>query len=358
MERVPIPTFGHRFLTILIIYGVSGTFFFPMGAYYLLKKLAHTLGGWVGIAVSSAIALAYFVTSYRGRPERRTGRMLLWLNKWWTISHWWFPISLRVWNGTDCSEDPSPAHKAALPSKFILAMHPHGPFPLSASVIMPQLAKFGAPLGDLFASVRFAAATAVFVIPFVRDMYLWLGCIEAGRSTLTLALNRGHSVAILPGGEDEQLIVCHDDDIYEDLVLPRDGLFRLALECETPLIPCFSFGERRTYQASSFMLGWRLHLVKKYRVGIPVAWGSHWWFPFVPRRLPVQIVIGKPIPLRLNGKGSERGTATHAEIDALRDRYQKSIESLFEEHKGVDEVAKKKMVRWVSRPTSKLTKEK
>jgi len=72
---------------------------------------------------------------------------------------------------------------------------------------MPQLARFGETLGDLFSNVRFAASSAVFWLPGVREMYLWLGCVEAGRRTLTTCLDTGHSVAILPGGEDEQLMV-------------------------------------------------------------------------------------------------------------------------------------------------------
>jgi hypothetical protein len=85
-----------------------------------------------------------------------------------------------------------------MPATYILAMHPHGPFPVCASLLMPQLARFGETLGDLFAPLRFAAASAVFWMPIVRDMYLWLGAIEASKETLTRALRGGHSVNLLP----------------------------------------------------------------------------------------------------------------------------------------------------------------
>jgi hypothetical protein len=116
-------------------------------------------------------------------------------------------VTLKVWDGSACTETPRSAHKVALPERFILALHPHGPFPLSASVLMPQLARFGETLSDLFSKVRFAAASAVFWLPCVREMYLSLGCVEAGRKSLEKCLTSGHSIAILPGGEDEQLLV-------------------------------------------------------------------------------------------------------------------------------------------------------
>ena len=320
-------------LTFLIVYGVSATFFFPLAFAAVLKPL--------GPVPAVLCLVAYGYLSYGSMPERRAGRIWLELNKWWPVSHDYFPVSLKVWDGATYSSTPSAAHKAALPSKFIMAMHPHGPFPVSASILMPQIARFGAPLGDLFASVRFAAASAVFWLPLVRDMYLWLGCIEASRRTLTQALSRGHSIAILPGGEHEQLLVCPDESPFEDLVLPRDGLLRLALATGTPLIPVFSFGERRSYHSSPFLLKFRLNLMKKYRIGIPMAYGRHWWFPFVPHPLPILIVIGKPVAI-------EAQVADEAAISALRKRYVSAMEEVFEGNKHLDCVARQKKLRWIS----------
>ena len=215
-------------------------------------------------------------------------------------------------------------------------MHPHGPFPVSASLLMPQLARFGAALGnDIFCNVRFAAASAVFWLPLVRDMYLWLGCIEASRKVLAQALDNGLSVAILPGGEQEQLLVCPDESSFEDVVVPRDGLFRLAIASGTPILPIFSFGERRTYKASSFLLATRLRWVRKYRVGIPCAWGSHVWFPFVPKRQPITIVVGPAIPVEQvqqdqRGPSVMEDVQVDARVEALRAVYMQRVEALFE----------------------------
>ena len=58
------------------------------------------------------------------------------------------------------------------------------------------------------------------------------------------ALEAGLSVAILPGGEHEQLLVCPDESPYEDIVAPRDGLFRLAVSLSdwlmhVPVLICY-----------------------------------------------------------------------------------------------------------------------
>ena len=51
------------------------------------------------------------------------------------------------------------------------------------------------------------------------------GCVSAGRHTLRRVLAQNHSIAILPGGETEQLLAC-DDPATEDLVLPCTELAR------------------------------------------------------------------------------------------------------------------------------------
>jgi len=202
-----------------------------------------------------------------------------------------------------------------------------------------------------------------------------VGCIEAGRHVLTCAVGKGLSIAILPGGEQEQLLVCPDSSPYEDVVPPRDGLFRLAIANGVPLVPAFSFGERRAFTASNFLLPFRLRLVQRHRIGVPWAWGRHKWFPFVPHPTPVTIVIGKPLPLVTAatspgmvgasvpsiGKGSSSSSSSSsgfagdsdgdkAAVAALRARYLSAVEELFEAHKGSDEVAKTKTLRWVERP--------
>ena len=301
-------------LATVVVYAVCSTFAWPFVALALAPRLVARYGAPLVLGA----ALLYACVSYGGAPERRGGRIFHWANRWWPrLCHSYFPVELRV-------------DVAALPERFVLALHPHGPYPLSASLLMPQLALLD---DERLRRVRFAAASAVFFLPFVRDMYLSLGCIEASRRTLRSALaDRGLSVAILPGGEQEQLLPTSAET--EDVVEPRDGLFRLALETRTPLVPCFAFGERDAYTASTFGLDRRRGWVERYRVGIPCAWGRHRWFPCVPRRSPVKIVVGDALP-RVDGE----------DVPALRRRYRRAVDALYEAHR-----TSPKALRWVAPP--------
>jgi hypothetical protein len=352
--------------TFLIIYGVSATFFWPGIACLILWGMDKVVGGWIGHVVVALLVLVYCKQSYGPRPEKRFGNAWNNLNKWWPVSHDYFPVRLWVWDGKSCTCEPSKAHQTAMPGKYILTLHPHGPFPLSASVLMPQLAKFGHTLDDMFHKVRFAAASAVFFLPLVRDMYLWLGCIEANRKTLTRCLDNGYPIAIFPGGEHEQLLVCSDDSPFEDVIAPTDGLLKLAISTNTQIVPAFSFGERRAFHSSTFMLSFRKYLVKKFRIGIPWAWGRHFWFPFVPYGVPINIVIGKPLELpKMKLKTSVVVTEQqkHQEVDVevineLRKKYIAAMTELYENYKKLDEVACKKQLRWIPVSTSSRSKDK
>lgn len=193
--------------------------------------------------------------------------------------------------------------------------------------------------------MRFAAASAVFALPLVRDVYLALGCVEASRQTLRGVLAADHALAILPGGEAEQLLVPDVEDRVEDCVEPRDGLFRLALEARAPILPAFAFGERDAYTASAFGLEARLAWSRRYRVGVPCAWGRHWWCPpvlyrytesffslapghgacQVPRRGPVTIVVGRAV--------AAPPAAARDAVAEYKRRYRAAVADLFAAHK-------------------------
>jgi len=300
-----------------VVHAVSTVFVWPVAWAALLRRLPH-------VAAAATLA-AYVFGSYKGRPERVFGRPWHALNVFYTSCHRYFPVSLDL-------------DLATLPDQFVLTLHPHGPFPLAASILMPQLAlKNDARLRR----VRFAAASAVFWLPLVRDVYVALGCVEASRTTLTRCLKAGLSVAILPGGEAEQLLVCPPEFPTEDLVAPRDGLFRLALETGAPIVPAYGFGERDAYRSSAYGLAARRAWSKRYRVGVPFAWGRYWFFPFVPRRQAVRVCVGEPVPPPPPGPLDVR-------VATYRDNYKTAVEALFERHKRTAPGSSAgKTLRWV-----------
>ena len=94
----------------------------------------------------------------------------------------------------------------------------------------------------------------------------------------------------------------------------------------------------------SLFLASRLDWVRRFRVGIPCAWGRHAWFPTVPRRQAIKIVVGAPIPRPVVHVGTDEGAA----IAEYRRLYLAAVRDLFEAHKAdAPGSARRKTLRWL-----------
>lgn len=51
-------------------------------------------------------------------------------------------------------------------------------------------------------------ASVLFTLPLCREVCLWSHCIDASRATAQYAIDRGHSIFVVPGGEREQVCCC------------------------------------------------------------------------------------------------------------------------------------------------------
>lgn len=76
----------------------------------------------------------------------------------------------------------------------IYAVHPHG-----MMTVTPAMALLGAET-----SIRLAVHSWFFTIPIIRDLMLWIGCIEVTPEAIGESLARGRPVGIIPGGVREQ----------------------------------------------------------------------------------------------------------------------------------------------------------
>jgi hypothetical protein len=86
-----------------------------------------------------------------------------------------------------------------------------------------------------------AVATVLFYVPLVRELFLLSGYRDARRSVLEAALRAGESVYLLAGGEAESLL---SEPGTDRMVVGGDGrlgLFRLALETRSPVVPMYTF---------------------------------------------------------------------------------------------------------------------
>lgn len=206
--------------------------------------------------------------------------------------------------------------------QFVFGMHPHGPIPLGASLFFPQLSAFP----WLVRRLRVGVASAVFWAPFLRDFYLGFGCVDAGEPTVRATIEAGFDLLLLPGGIREQLMVCSKTE--EKIVLrKRPGFIRIALEYGCDLVPVLVFGERRGYKVSRALAPISSALRALTGMGVPLLRGQ--WFSLVPFPNPVTILVGKP--LRTGPALARR--PTEEEVEAVRGRYERALQSLWKEHR-------------------------
>jgi len=173
---------------------------------------------------------------------------------------------------------------------------------------------------------RELAATILFRIPLIRELALAVGCCDAGRAVVDKVLAKGHSVGLMVGGEQEQLLSQRGE--HTVYVLKRKGIMKLALRHGVPLVPCYCFGETDLYHNSSFALRFRQWLVKTCGIAITLAYGRSPVLPFLPIPKKLVQVVGKPIHV------DRMSEPTPEAIDKLHALYIDGLRNVFDEYKG------------------------
>mmetsp|Transcript_31905 Transcript_31905/g.45928 ORF Transcript_31905/g.45928 Transcript_31905/m.45928 type:complete len:322 (-) Transcript_31905:119-1084(-) len=137
---------------------------------------------------------------------------------------------------------------------------------------------------------RDLAASILFYIPFMRELVLLLGCVDASSATAKYNLKKNRSILIYVGGEREQLMT--EKGTHKIFVKNRKGFVKLALQYGAHIVPMYTFGENDLYYTSNFMLGFRMWLQRNFQVALPLVWGR---FGLLPLKVRLRTEIGKPI---------------------------------------------------------------
>ncbi|KAK8926506.1 Diacylglycerol O-acyltransferase 2 [Platanthera zijinensis] len=130
----------------------------------------------------------------------------------------------------------------------------------------------------------------VFLTPFLRQIWTWMGAIEASRKNFTEYLEAGYSCVIVPGGIQEMLHMNHDSEVA--FLKSRRGFIRIAMATGRPLVPVFCFGHQS-------LLDSLFH-----------------------------VVVGKPIELEKNPEPSIE------EVNEVQGQFIAAMEDLFERYKA------------------------
>ena len=209
-----------------------------------------------------------------------------------------------------------------IPERSINIWHPHG-----MSGVTPVIHNGYKITDPAYKSTKGVVHTFFFYIPVVKDIIRNLNAIQSDYTTIKQTLEK-ESVSIAIGGvkEMEKFKNKHLDVAIKS----RKGIFKIALETGTPIIPILTYGENELFpKMQNPILEFMNDIVYKIttiRFPFPSLMSLRNWQRISNHPLePIHTYTGKPIFT----KKIENPTSKH--IDKLRSIYIERIQELFKE---------------------------
>ena len=219
---------------------------------------------------------------------------------------------------------------AQLPTtrQYVFAVHPHGIHCMPLSLFTTYGSDFDKKFPNLVGhKITGLAATVIFKLPMVREIFLRWGYVDASRSVAYKVLNCGRSVLVCTGGEEESMYTEKGRDVV--VLQNRMGFIRLALAHGADIVPVFGVGNSDTYRTYGFMANQRRWLQKTTGIALPIFHGR--FLTPLPYKVPIRVLIGKPIATpQPNTKGERPDEELVKEyhrkyVEALKDLHSKHV---------------------------------
>lgn len=208
----------------------------------------------------------------------------------------------------------------------IFAFEPHDVLPYTVFAFNTGLGRIP---GEILSNCRCLMTSAVFYIPFLRQIYSWTGGSPVDRKTFRGKLDRKESFVFCPGGVQEVTLM--DQSKPDDLILylqSRKGFIKQALATGSPIIPAFGFNTDGSY--GYWIPRGRIITRLARSIGfLPLFFWGRFGLPFgIPRTQNAHVVIGRPIYVPLEGD-----EVKDESIEKYHALFLEKIEALFERHK-------------------------
>ena len=201
-----------------------------------------------------------------------------------------------------------------LPPTCIFVWNPHGLISVSSA---------------LFNSLRVcrhpnytpnhAVALSFFhYIPVISDIARYVGAISSDYATIKKTVEKGESVSVMLGGVREMnLADPHKMVLY---IKKRSGIFRIAAETGTPLVPVITYGENELFPRSDSWVVDHINswLHTTFGMSIPVpSWTSllHWFEVSYRPLKPIPTYVGTPV--------------SDKDPELLKEKYIAAVQTLF-----------------------------
>uniref|UniRef100_A0A8C3U1M2 Transmembrane protein 68 n=1 Tax=Catharus ustulatus TaxID=91951 RepID=A0A8C3U1M2_CATUS len=157
----------------------------------------------------------------------------------------------------------------------------------------------------------------VFRLPGFRILLEVFGVIHGPKEACVGTLEKGHLLAIAPGGVREALF---SDEMYTILWSDRKGFAQVAIDAKVPIIPMFTQNVREGFRTLGGIKILR-SLYERTRLPVVPLYGG---FP-----VKLRTFIGAPIPYEPNMTAEELAAKTKAAVQALIEKHQKIPGNIF-----------------------------
>jgi 1-acyl-sn-glycerol-3-phosphate acyltransferase len=226
---------------------------------------------------------------------------------WNPLMDYWFRMQIEGWE------------KIPDPPTLLVGIHSGAPLVWDAWTVGVQWWRH-------FGRSRPAHGTAhdaLMALPVLGSYFRKMGVLPARAESITAALERGHDVAIWPGGERDSLRPWTKRD--QAILAGRKGFVRLAIRAGVPIVPIATVGgpDAMPVIASGRRLAKGLRLdkvarLKAFPIAVQLPWGiSPALLPEVPLPAKIRTAFQEPIEVDADPGRAEDETYVDAKYDEV-----------------------------------------
>jgi 2-acylglycerol O-acyltransferase 2 len=208
--------------------------------------------------------------------------------------------------------------------KYIYMWHPHSVF--STSLFFHNVTKFTEWPSHL-RNLKVVVFSYLQWFPFAKEFFEEFNLIPSDYFSMKTALEDGNSISVSAGGMREML--------YENtaIISKRRGIFKMALETGTALVPIVSVGETKVWELAKIPQ-WIHDSMEPYDacMAIPTFKSILRFIGLLenPLKDPIRSVLGKPIRVE------KKDIPTEQDISNLRSTYISALKTLYKKESGCD----------------------
>eukprot|EP01138_Halocafeteria_seosinensis_P007347 gb/GECG01007511.1/.p1 GENE.gb/GECG01007511.1/~~gb/GECG01007511.1/.p1 ORF type:complete len:360 (+),score=37.50 gb/GECG01007511.1/:1-1080(+) len=212
---------------------------------------------------------------------------------------------------------------------YIFGVHPHGIHATGGLIFRNPHSPFYRGFPQLRGKIVDVVASVMFLIPFVRELFLWMGYRDCSRHVCERILQEGYSLSIVIGGEEESLQSAPGTDRI--VLRKRKGFVKLALKYGAKLVPTYTFGNTDLFQTYGILSSFRMWLAKNFYICLPIYHGP--WFSMFPYQRPLVVAVGRPIDVEKAALNEKGGLLDESLVNKYHERYMEALTKLYERFK-------------------------